>query len=163
MNRKNSTEKIIHNFRAIRRLVSSGNRTAQKEYGVTMAQASLLLLLLHEGKMTMGDIAKDLGISKGAVTQLLNSLIEKELLEKVQDDQDKRIFYISLSKKGAKHFKHVKKHGGKKALKLFDILTDEEIIQFEIITSKLAQEFNKSTDDCLVQASTRKQKDNKKC
>ena len=93
MNRENSTEKIIHNFRAIRRLVSSGNRTAQKEYGVTMAQASLLLLLLHEGKMTMGDIAKDLGISKGAVTQLLNSLIEKELLEKVQDEQDKRTQY----------------------------------------------------------------------
>ena len=142
MNRKNSTEKIIHNFRAIRRMIANGNRTAQKEYGITMAQASLLLLLLHEQKMTIGDITKDLGVSKGAVTQLLDSLLEKDLLEKFQDNQDKRVFYIALSKSGRKHFKHVRKHGGKRALKLFDVLTDEEVAQFEIITSKLAQEFN---------------------
>ena len=79
---------------------------------------------------------------QGAVTQLLDSLLEKDLLEKFQDNQDKRVFYIALSKSGRKHFKHVRKHGGKRALKLFDVLTDEEVAQFEIITSKLAQEFN---------------------
>ena len=51
-----------------------------------MAQASLLLLLLHEQKMTIGDITKDLGVSKGAVTQLLDSLLEKDLLEKFQQE-----------------------------------------------------------------------------
>lgn len=132
-------EAIFRNFHAIKRAFSHGSRFSNRHFGVTMTQASIMMLLMHEGRKTMGEIAKALGVSKGAATQLLDGLIEKGLVERLQDDEDKRIFYVSLSRRGRMHFRRVRSHGGRHITQLFDLMDDTELEQIETITAKLAE------------------------
>lgn len=98
-----------------------------------------MMLLLHDGRKTMGEIATTLGVSKGAATQLLDGLVEQGFVERTQDDDDKRVIYVEVSRKGFKHLKHVRERGGKQLAELFDLLDDEELVQIEAITAKLVE------------------------
>ena len=139
MDRQKQIETIFHNFHAIRRAFSHGNMFSHRRFGVTITQASILMMLMHEGRKTMGEIAEALGVSKGAATQLLEGLITKGFVERTQDEDDKRIFYVSLSRKGRLHFRHVKNRGGRQITQLFDLLDDTELQQIEAITTKLVE------------------------
>lgn len=137
MNREQHIEAIFKNFHAIKRAYSHGSRFSHRHFGVTMTQASVLMLLMHEGRKTMGELALALGVSKSAVTQLLNSLIEQGFIERNQDEQDRRVAYVELSRDGVRHLRRVRRGGTKRMEQLFDLLTDDELGQIETITAKL--------------------------
>lgn len=139
MNRQEYIETIFHNFHVIKRALSHGSRFSPSQFGVTLTQASVLMLLMHDGRKTMSEIAEILGVSKGAATQLLEGLIGKGYVERTQDDDDKRIFYVSVSRKGRSHLKHVRGRGGRHITQLFDLLDDTELEQIQTITAKLVE------------------------
>lgn len=139
MDREQYIEVIFHNFHAIRRAVSHGSRFSNRHFGVTMTQASVLILLMHDGRKTMGEIAEILGVSKGAATQLLDGLVAQNFVERQQDNQDKRIVYVALSPHGHEHLRRVREKGSQHMSELFELLDDDELAQIMTITTKLAQ------------------------
>lgn len=138
MNRQERIEAILHSFHAIRRGFSQGSRFSRQHFGMTMTQASVLMLLVHEGRQTMSNIAEQLGVSRGAATQLLDGLVERGLVERQQDEADKRIVYIALSRDGSRRLKRMRERGGRHMSDLFEFLDDNELGQIEAITEKLA-------------------------
>ncbi len=139
MNREQHIEAIFKNFHTIKRAYSHGSRFSHRHFGVTMTQASVLMLLMHEGPKTMSEVAETLGVSKSAATQLLNSLIDKDFVERTQDENDRRVAYVALSRHGVRHLKQVRRRGVGRMARLFDLLTDEELTQIETITAKLVE------------------------
>jgi DNA-binding MarR family transcriptional regulator len=137
--RSERIEAIFKNFHAIKRAYSDGSRFSSRHFGVTMTQASVLMLLMHDGRKTMGEIAKALGVSKGAATQLLEGLIEHGFVERTQNEDDKRIVYIAMSRRGLGRMKRMRARGGHRMTQLFDLLDDTELKQIEDITTKLVE------------------------
>lgn len=132
-------EAIMQHGQAIKRGYDIGNRFTHQHFGMTMTQASVLLLLMHEGRKTMSEVAVALGVSKSAASQLIDGLVERGFVDRTQHDDDKRVIYVSVSRRGLRHFKRVRQAGGKRMLQLFDLLDDEELEQIEMITAKLAE------------------------
>lgn len=139
MNRQQYIESIFNSFHTIKRAHLHGSRFSREHFGVTMTQASVLMLLMHEGRKTMGEVANELGVSRGAVTQLLDGLIEKDFIERTVDEDDRRVVYVEMSRRGIRHLKQVRQGGMEHITGLFDLLTDEELEQIEVITTKLAE------------------------
>ena len=137
MEREQYIEAIFKNFHAIKRVYSHGSRFSHRHFGVTMTQASVLMLLMHEGRKTMSEVAEALEVSKSAATQLLDSLIEKGFVERTQDESDRRVAYVAMSRRGCRHLKQVRRRSAGHIGQLFDLLTDEELAQIESITAKL--------------------------
>ena len=137
MDREQHIEAIFNNFHAIKRAYSHSSRFSHRHFGVTMPQASVLMLLMHEGRKTMSELALTLGVSKSAATQLLESLIEQGFVERTQDNHDRRVAYVALSGRGLSHLKQVRRRGVGHITQLFDVLTDNELQQIESITKKL--------------------------
>lgn len=137
--RSERIETIFQNFRAIKREFSHGSRFSNRHFGMTMTQASVLMLLMHDGRKTMGEIATALGVSKSAASQLLEGLIEKGFVERTQDGDDKRVVFTALSRKGLRHLKRARERGGQRMGQLFDLLDDTELEQIEAITTKLVE------------------------
>ena len=52
------------------------------------------------GKTTFTELAQNLQISKPAVTSFIDKLLKQKIVVKTQSDEDKRFFFIELSKKG---------------------------------------------------------------
>lgn len=137
--RSEHIQAIYKNFHAIKRGFAGGSRFSHRHFGVTMTQASILMLLMHDGRKTMGEIAAALGVSKSAATQLLDGLIEQDFVVRTPDEDDRRVVYIELSPQGTRHFKRVRRGGMGRMTQMFDLLDDTELEQIEAITAKLAE------------------------
>ena len=57
----------------------------------------LELIYLNNGKITASDIANLLNVSKPAIIQKINYLVDEEYIIKEQDKKDKRIFKLFLN------------------------------------------------------------------
>ena len=71
--------------------------------GVQIAQFRLLGVLMHHGNLPMTGIGKYLCISKPYITALVDSLIEKGLVERLPDPGDRRVIRIAITEAGRKY------------------------------------------------------------
>lgn len=74
------------------------------EYGMDnlITSHGNILTVLYESneKLTMGQIAKKIGKDKSTVTPLIEKLLKLGYIKKLRSEDDKRITYIVLTKKG---------------------------------------------------------------
>ena len=137
--RDEAMTEILHNFHAIKRAHSYGSRISNQQFGMTFTQIPVLMMLLHEGRKTMTEIAQLLGVSRGAATQLLDKPISQGFLRRYNDAKDRRVIYIELTNEGRERLRCFH-HGGIAQMRnLFEILNDEELDYVVSITARLAE------------------------
>ena len=103
-------------------------------------EVSLLFLLYQENRpLPPSQIAQCLGVSKGRVTALLNSLAEKDYIEISLSTEDRRRFDVSLTESGRLFLEEKKQKaedcievmiesiGNQRTMELIDIIS--EIVQ----------------------------------
>jgi DNA-binding MarR family transcriptional regulator len=71
-----------------------------QRFGAPYAELKSLMLFDGERYLTVKGIAQKLGVAKSRVTILINGLIEKGLVERVNDPRDGRITLINLTPAG---------------------------------------------------------------
>jgi|WetSurMetagenome_2_1015567.scaffolds.fasta_scaffold73007_3 DNA-binding MarR family transcriptional regulator len=70
-------------------------------YGkITSLHHEIIILLLEEGPLSMGEICDQLMISKAQMTQLITKLVELNIVERRTVDGDRRKIQIELSETG---------------------------------------------------------------
>ena len=62
----------------------------------------LTALYESDGQLTMSQIAKKIGKDKSTVTPLIDKLLKIGYIEKIKNEEDKRVTYIILTEKGKK-------------------------------------------------------------
>lgn len=72
-----------------------------KSTGLSMPQFSILMQLHYKGSCGMSEISERFNVSAAAASQLVEKLVQSELIERVEDPNDRRAKQLSLSKKGA--------------------------------------------------------------
>lgn len=137
LDRNELTDRILSNFQSIRRNLALEGRNMHRHFGVTISQATALSMLNNTTSMTLTDIAENLGISKSATTQLLDSLIAHGLLIREADLADGRVFNISISSKGSSYLSKIKRRASGSMVSVFQVLSVEELSQLAAITEKL--------------------------
>ena len=55
-----------------------------------MPQIYTLMYLYHEGEMRYPDIGVLMGVGKAAASQLVERLVQQDLVERVEDENDRR-------------------------------------------------------------------------
>ncbi len=111
------------------RTVQSVEALAKKDilnYGVNMTEFAALEVLHHKGRMPVQSMCQKVLIANSSMTYVLDKLEEKKYIKRIQDQNDKRTFYVELTTKGKtladdifpKHYQAMQK--------IFDILSDDE-------------------------------------
>lgn len=85
----------------------------------------------------MSELADRLGVTKGAVTQLVGRLEAKELIIRTPHPEDSRSFILSLTEKGKNAYKAHEQLHLDFYKHLNDLLSQEEIAIFEKAVEKL--------------------------
>jgi DNA-binding MarR family transcriptional regulator len=92
-----STELYIHqHFEILMQRSLRGIMGSMKQDGLSMPQIYTLLYLYHEGEMRISDIGVLLEVGKAAASQLVERLVQQELVERVEDESDRRAKKIRL-------------------------------------------------------------------
>ena len=71
-----------------------------KEFGLSHGQAITLKIIYEENNIKQEDLNKRLQIDKSAVTRILKTLEDKQLIIKETSQEDKRNHILSLTSKG---------------------------------------------------------------
>src|SRR3954453_21920684 len=93
---------------ATRALVGAAARSlASVSDDVTIAQHRVLVLLEGRGPQTMRALADQLDVSPSTATRVCDRLVDKKLVRRRIDDNDRRAVRVDLSPRGRKLIDHV--------------------------------------------------------
>jgi DNA-binding MarR family transcriptional regulator len=82
------------------------------KFDSTIARFDFLSVLDRHGPLTLSEVSQHLLVSNGNVTQLRTRLSEDGLIETAQDQNDRRIQRVRLTRQGESVFKHMAKAHG---------------------------------------------------
>ncbi|MCQ3930635.1 MAG: hypothetical protein DPW16_09250 [Chloroflexi bacterium] len=68
--------------------------------GVTPAQGYTLLSLPEKGYLSMNDLSETMELAKSTMTRMVDQLVEKELVRRKPDAEDRRIVLVGLTNQG---------------------------------------------------------------
>lgn len=71
-----------------------------ERFGLPAAELRCLVLFEPEGYLTAGQLANHLDVGKSRVSRLVESLLQRGLLDSVEDRSDRRVKLLKLSRAG---------------------------------------------------------------
>lgn len=98
--RPDSCNEVLITIRKIIRAFDIHSKRLRLETGITGPQLVVLKGIQHSSKITTTALAENVSLSQSTVTNILDRLVEKKLVERVRDTVDKRMWFIELTKEG---------------------------------------------------------------
>lgn len=79
------------------------------------------------GDNTMSLVAKKMGITAGSLTTAVNALVNKKYVTRQRSEQDRRVVFLALTKKGLKAYEHHKEYHRRMTDAVIENLDEKEI------------------------------------
>lgn len=113
--------------------------TLPQELAISPPQARLLFVIANgkEGGISVKDLAEKTSVTPGAITQFVDVLVKKGLVQRYEDLHDRRIVRLTLTNTAKEQFDVLRKNFLLSATRAFNVLTDEEIRQLINLLSKV--------------------------
>ena len=75
--------------------------------GINLPQYNTMSVLQAQGNVKMGDLARQLGVTMGAATNLADKLVESGSVSRQRDEKDRRVVRLTLTAKGKRQVEEV--------------------------------------------------------
>lgn len=117
-------------------LASNGPKEALKHMGrwpggrVSLVHLNVLLTIDAGGPLPMGALAESMDVSQASVTGIVDRMEQRGLVERVRDDDDRRVVRVALTDEGRRLIGLMAAQRRDHIAGLLDDLTDEEIAGF---------------------------------
>jgi DNA-binding MarR family transcriptional regulator len=109
----------------VRRLHSE--LACQMVSGITGSQFFVLKKISNKGRLTVSEVADELGVSLSAITALVDRLVKGGLAVRSRDGQDRRLVWLEATEKGEEILKKCIEGRRKVASKYFGKLPEEDL------------------------------------
>lgn len=107
--------------------------------GLNRTQVEVLGFISSREKCTIKSIAAAFNITSSAATQLVEGLVKKDLMVRVDNPDDRRTVHITLSKNGRKKFQDLQKTMYARLSECLKHMSDEELVEGHRIALKIAE------------------------
>lgn len=144
-NREELLQKLIDKMdqvmKAMRSSHSSGHKFPFGDLNISAQQAFLLFYIARSKEPASAkDLAERMHVTSGAVTQFIDVLVEKDLVKRMEDPNDRRVQRIYLSDFAKSKFDMFRKEYFNSMKEAFGDLTDKEIIQLTELIGKIRKQ-----------------------
>jgi DNA-binding MarR family transcriptional regulator len=138
MNRPELLQTLIENLTKAIHSMNTGNSFPFGNLMLKRQQIMILFFIYEKKEATsVKDIAAFLNVTPGAITQLVDNLVEKKLVRREKNINDGRIINIILTPHTEKQFNKFKNDYLETASKSFNKLSDQELGQFIKLIQKI--------------------------
>lgn len=140
---KPSHEKLAFAFKRLIHVLTAGKKTAREYGGVSLYQAEVHIVEMigDNPGISASDIASRIGVTKGAISQLITKLMAKELLDKRAAKDNLRVHELYLTPQGLRvHEQHARQEQAliEAISAALESCRDEEIIAFAAAVDKVS-------------------------
>ncbi len=109
----------------LRNLKHSGSET-MAEVELSYPQSMVLFVLLEKGTATVSELSQQMKITPSVVSRMVDRLVEKDMVVRVRDDNDRRVVFVSLSDKGRGFLEGIAAYHAEKVRALWSTVSEED-------------------------------------
>lgn len=147
MNQKaNSLYDVIRKIRPAFRNISKVVELRSELFGLNVGTRATLEILFEQGNQTVPEMASQLEVERQYIQRCVNELIEKTLIEKLQNPAHKRSYLYAVTSAGKETFSALKQAETEILSNISTQLSSTEIEDAIKVMSCLATEFKSLSD-----------------
>ena len=90
--------------------------------------------------ISVKELAEVSSVTPGAITQFVDALVERGLVAREGDPNDRRIVRLKLTAEAKSHFEKMRKQHLDSMIEIFEALTNDEIKQLIVLFTKMDTE-----------------------
>ena len=135
-------EKLLSAIFNVGRLIREKIQASSSLADFTQAEMEILKFLQGKKDITMREIADYMHIKPSSATPLINNLVKKGNLKRVQKNSDRRVVRIEITKKGLKSLQKKYKNIHKTVKHVFEGLNSKDKKALIKIFNKISNENN---------------------
>lgn len=91
---------VLITLRRIIRAIDMRSRHLMQQAGLTGPQLLVLQALGRHGRMSAGDLAREVNLSQGTMTSILDRLEKRHLVLRLRSESDRRMVHVTLTAAG---------------------------------------------------------------
>jgi len=110
-----------------------------QQMSLTPAQLFVLMFLEEHPVCRLGDISREMDIAPPTATGIVDRLERDGYLRRVPDEEDRRAVNISLTEKGVKFLKEMRRKKYERTCRILNMLTPEDRENYVRILKKLLE------------------------
>jgi MarR family transcriptional regulator, organic hydroperoxide resistance regulator len=119
------------------RMMHACMQRAFEELGIAPSQMHLLQLIEHSQPVSLKKLADDMRLTPGAITQLVDGLVETGYLERTPSSEDRRVTVVALTTAGTEKIGLLKRKKQALLTKVVADLDDDELQVFLRVQQKM--------------------------
>ena len=96
-------------------------------YDLSLSKIKALYAFTESRPFTMGELAKNAGVTLPSMTEAIDKLVKEVLVERERDKNDRRVVKVNLTEKGVEMRMEFMMKRREELLNIFSRLTDEEV------------------------------------
>lgn len=108
-----------------------------KEYNLTFSQFMVLEALYNKGDMSVGEVRERILSSVGTIPLIVNNLVKKNYIERLSDENDRRVCILHLTKEGRDLIEKIIPVNEAMIVQSMDVLNQKEREQLLYLLKKL--------------------------
>ncbi len=144
-NRDILVRNLFENMNALKRGVAGHLQLATRDCPISSSQFELLRTIRQMQPVSFKQLARQLYLTPGAVSQLVEGLELHDYVSRHADERDRRMQLLHVSKRGAKLLQNIEKHRQSMLDMLIQDLSDEELTVWLRVQTKMIQHFQSET------------------
>ena len=109
----------------------------EKEHGIASSRLMIMWILLNEGSLPIGQLAKLIDLTPRALTRIVDGLESNGYAMRKPEKTDKRAVNVELTKNGRAFFDEIVLDVTSKFESLFNVLDKREMVELSRIIEKL--------------------------
>ncbi|MBD7983348.1 MarR family transcriptional regulator [Sporosarcina sp. Sa2YVA2] len=119
--------------RASKVILEESNRLIEK-HNLNPSEFAVLELLYHKGPQPIQKIGQKILLRSGSMTYVVDKLEQRGLLQRLTNEEDKRITFISITSEGKELIQEIFPNHGKCIQEMMSVLTNEEqVLAIELL------------------------------
>ena len=123
---------------AVSAIMRKASDRALAPWGVSVAQAPVLVILLEAGHpITISEVARRLYLETPSITTMVDRLADRGLVERLKDRKDRRKTLVQLTKEGKRLVESIREPGDQLQEEMFGVLGRRERETLRTILQKL--------------------------
>ena len=136
-------DEFIHVNQEIKEVMERKSSINYDTKVVPRLQFFALKYISQNSGLTVGELADVLMMSSSSIAQLIERLINKGWIKKVEDKDDRRIFHILLTDKGEKEVVKMDEVFFKKMSSMLSLISEQDVKEILRIQKNLLKELKK--------------------
>lgn len=121
-----NVDQLLEAFFRYKNKVLDQQQKSETNCRLNPTKSHILGMILREKRCMAVDVARQLSLSSGATTIVLNQLESENLIQRERSEEDRRIVWLSLTDEGEQLARALNVNRGRMTWELLQALTEEE-------------------------------------